>query len=397
MQVSTLSRSSNKQLIRRTTITMIKSVTQVTCVAFCIFGLASQRTMAFELFSINPGARAAAMAGVFAAQADDASAIIYNPGALKRDFSIVGDFSFEVAQLPYRETRQRVGVSRYGDSDTDVRFAAAYVDHIPFLTRSDDPIATGLAYTTLYRLQIDVDAPQSNVTPEPFGVAEANYHQGSWVLAARVNQRLSVGATADFVWADINCLQFDVCVTSDPNGWGATIGLKYGLIQSTHWSFNLGLAWRSRVTLKYGSTPSSGIGSILGSYLPARPEKRAVGLNLQLPRSWAFININTVAEHVLWSNASGMNPQLPDYSNWGIGGEILIPHATSGTWSARAGYKISNSEDKHKQASGTLGSLGIGVAFLFHHSIDLTYEYRTANDTEGSADDSLSLAYSYQY
>jgi len=341
------------------------------------------------------------MAGVFSPQADDSSAIWYNPAGLKRAESISSEISIDYAQQTTRSvvkpTATSAEMSEYGEEKNGLRFTAGYINRLPFLTKSNDRWGTGVAYFTLSRLNIYVDEPQSGINPNPFGLVEAVNRQVSWLLGVTLTSHLSLGGTIDFVWSDIDCLEFSPCVDNDPTGSGGSLGLLYDIYKGENVNVKISGMWRSRADLGYDSTPSSGIGTVLEQYIPDRPETYNLGVNLQLPASWAFININFIAEQVLWSKAAGQAQPLPDYSNWGIGSEFLFAHTESNSFAVRAGYRQGMSNDINKLPDFQILAAGIGYFFYKHHSIDLGYEYRDADFANNNTSSTLSISYSLQY
>lgn len=368
----------------------------IICLFVCTLPLTA---FAFEPYALQPGTRAAAMAGVFSPQADDSSAIWYNPAGLKRKGAVATDIAIDIAQMASQQIdpSQSNDSPQYGDSNTSLRFAGAYADHIPWLTDSDGAFGTGLAYMTLYQLQINVDEPRSLIDPTPFGLVEANYRQVSFLLSSSVNNGLSLGATVDAVWSSISCLQYQPCVENDPAGIGASIGAMVDVFTSEAGNIKLGATWRSKADVSYSGTSNSGIGTVLESYLPARPETRNFSLNLQIPAAWAFMNVNLMAERVLWSKAAAPGQALPDYTNIGFSTELLFTQSGESSWAVRGGYKNSRSYGEHLMPSADTWAFGGGYLFLGHHAVDLAYEARKMDASGENTTESVSLSYSLQY
>lgn len=363
--------------------------------------LLSLDCVAYEPYVLQPSTRAASMAGVFSPQADDSSAIWYNPAGLKRNESIASEISIDYAQQNtsnvVKPTATTAELSEYGEEENGLRFAAGYIDRLPFLTQSEDRWGTGLAYFTLSRLTINVDEPQSGINPTPFGLVKAVNRQLSWLIGVSLTSKLSFGGTIDYVWSDIDCLEFSPCVDNDPTGAGGSLGLLYDMYKGESINAKISGMWRSRVDVGYDSIPSSGIGTVLDQYIADRPETYNLGVNLQFPVSWAFININFIAEQVLWSEAAGEKQPLPDYTNWGIGSEWIFALADSSSFALRAGYRQGNSNDTNKLPDFQTLAAGIGYFFSKHHSIDLGYEYRDADFVDNNTSSTLSISYSLQY
>ena len=206
--------------------------------------------MAYEPYVLQPSTRAASMAGVFSPQADDSSAIWYNPAGLKRAESISSEVSIDYAQQATRSvikpTATTSEMSEYGEEMNGLRFAAGYIDRLPFLTKSNDRWGTGIAYFTLSRLTINVDEPQSDINSDPFGLVTAVNRQVSWLIGVSLTSKLSFGGTIDYVWSDIDCLEFSPCVDNDPAGAGGSLGAVAGRAGYSSSKYNFGFAARKR-------------------------------------------------------------------------------------------------------------------------------------------------------
>ena len=122
---------------------------------------------AFEAYVTNPGTRAMGMAGVFAAQADDSSAIWYNPGGLARANIIKRDFTVEWGGIAAAN-------AQHGFSDAQaLKFAGAYAGDV-----WDMPVlGAGVAYVVPYELSFDVTQRVSSLSAQTYGDITATYRQ----------------------------------------------------------------------------------------------------------------------------------------------------------------------------------------------------------------------------
>lgn len=363
--------------------------------------LVSTNSFAFEPFMNLPSTRAASMAGVFSAQADDSSAIWYNPAGIKRSHTIAEEYSLDFSQQPVRSLTKPGSTSRetshYGDSVNTLRFAAIYLDHIPFITNSSQNLGTGLAYIALNQLYINIDVAQTPLTTNTFGLVKASYRQLSWMLSGMSNEHLSFGATLDYVWAAVDCLEFPICVDNNPSGSGFSLGMLYDVYHDQQTQYNIGMLWRSKAALGYSSTPGSGIGKHLEAYLPERPGSWNFGANIQHSTGSSLLNLNFIYEEVLWSEATGRNPILPNYTNTGLGSEIIYSLSDGASLALRAGYRKAFSSNVNKLPDMQLWAAGFGYFFMHHHSIDLAIESRNTDFPSEKTSSTLSISYSLQY
>ena len=362
-----------------------------------------QLGFAFEPYQSFPNARAAAMAGVFLAQADDSSAIWYNPAGLNRQGGVNSDYTIELAALnrgkvlASKVTGDRENNASHAGKKNALRYAAAYGKNFPWGLNRSNSMDTGIAYVSLFRMQLDVDAPQSPINPNPFGLIDVHYQQLSWLLGYRLNPEVSIAATLDALWGSINCLQFEPCVSNSPVGPGYSLGFMLGLRHSPAYSLRLGARLRSRARPEYGSTPDSGIGTVLEDYLPARPASYAMGVNLQMPGEWGVVNMNVEAELIRWSAAASKRLPLPDYTNTGISAEWLFALKGESSWALRTGYRQSSSDDERLLPDFRLFGLGGGYLFAANQAVDLSWEQRELDNKSSETVRAISLSYSLQF
>lgn len=354
---------------------------------------ASHSAHAWEAFEARPGTRALGMAGVFSGQADDSSAWWYNPAGPRHRQGINLDASIAWGQGPARTLGDVAASTAHYDATTAVNFAGFYHAGLPFLDGSSS-WGAGIAYFRPYEAQVHVDAPRSLVDSAAFGPINAVLHQASAGLSRHVAPALTVGGTADLVWSDIDCLDFSPCVDHGPSGWGMQLGALYDVMQHEGHIITLGATWRSKASLGYDSTPRSGLGTVLESYLPDRPATASVGVSVQTPTSRALLRTNAVLEKKRWTGADQANQRLADYLVLGASAEIIFVFNAGQTLALRTGLRYARA-DEDAADDVHLVAVGVGYGFGKRHAVDVAAERR---DTDRYGTATLwSVSYSLQY
>lgn len=356
------------------------------------FLFTSQTAVAWEAIEARPGTRAVGMAGVFSAQADDSSALWYNPAGPRHREAINIDVSLDWGQIPVgalSRTSESVG---YAETTT-TKFAGFYHAGLP-LIRESASWGVGIAYFRPYETQVYVDAPRSLVDSAPFGRINVALHQASAGISRIISPELTVGGTVDFLWNETDCLEFSPCVDNGPSGWGSQIGVLYDLLQHKGSMLTLGAMWRSKASLTYDSTPRSGLGTVLESYLPGRPTATSMALSIQSPTRWALVKANMELEKKSWSGASASNESRANYVTVGASGEGIFVIGDGQTLALRMGRRNAQTNDG---ASGNvnIAAAGLGYGFSQRHIVDLACERRN-NERQGKAT-LCSVSYSLQY
>lgn len=336
---------------------------------------------AFEAYVTNPGTRAMGMAGVFIAQADDSSAIWYNPGGLVRANMIKRDYSVEWSGIPAANDKKKFS------NDQALKFIGAYVGD--FLDRSI--LGAGIAYMVPLELSFDITQRISPLSARTYGGITATYRQVSGLMAARLHSDLAVGATLDWVWIDVQCEQ-SPCVNYGPAGLGMSLGATYEVARHKGWTATLAAVWHSRAALGYGTEATSGIGTQLENYLPDRPQSLHFGAALQIEVSNAVWNTNADIEKRGWSKAAGIFAPTNDFTRMGIAEEILIPLSQERSVAVRLGWAQADGGENRV----TILAAGLGYSFAEHHSVDLAFEHRDLKRALDSEAGYASLSYSWQ-
>lgn len=336
---------------------------------------------AFEAYVTNPGTRAMGMAGVFTAQADDSSAIWYNPGGLARANMIKRDYTVEWSGIPAAHAQQ-------GFSDTQaLKFAGAYAGELG----GKPALGMGVAYVVPYQLSFDIAEKISPLSVRTYGEIAATYRQLSGLLATSLGPDLAIGATLDWVWVGVRCA-LPPCVDYGPAGLGISLGATYELARRKDWSTTLAAAWHSQAALGYRTEATSGIGTRLGDYLPDRPQSLHFGVGLQIPARTAVWNTNVAVERRWWAKAAGALAPADNFTRMGVAQEALIPLSVGRSLAVRLGLA---------QADGgadriTIQAAGLGFSFAGHHAIDLAVERRTLKSVYDDEAQHVSLSYSWQ-
>lgn len=343
--------------------------------------------------AVQPGTRAMGMAGVFIAQADDSSGIWYNPAGPRHDRVLQQDVSLDwgATTLPALSTD---GGSDAGfqDNTTTLRYAGIYRGSTLGEGQEDEGASgVGLAYLRPYRGMAYVDAARSLVDSTPFGRVEVEYHQVSGALSHTPFAGLTLGGTLDFVWTDAACLDVSPCVDDGPTGAGASVGVLYDAWRAASHVVTLAALWRSRANLGYDTTPSSGLGTVLESYVADRPETGGLGATVRIPASFALISANVMFERQRWAAASGSAAPLEDVTTSGAGIEALRPLAESQTLALRLGAR------RDAGASDTTAlAAGVGFGLDNKHMVDAAVQRVSADNGEGEDTWLWSLSYSIQ-
>jgi len=360
---------------------------------------------AFEVYNSHPGGRAVSMAGAFSAQADDSTAIWYNPAGLKRMSGIKRDFTIEWGQLAARslaengvENTSGTGLNTVNEEATKtstLKFMAAYVNKVPYIT--SDSIGMGLAFYTPYRLSINIDQRRSEFDNRPIGEIELVQHQLSPVVSYQLHAGLSVGGGVDVVWNDVTCSEHPACVQNEAFGYGITAGAIYDLYHAGDSSLKISAVWRTKADVGYKSTGDRGIDSVIEDYMVDRPKSRIIGLSYQAPNRIGVVNSNIQFEKIYWSDSSGGVTDVGDFNNIGVGAELIIATGWLRNLALRGGWKRSASDNDNSRYDVVIKSAGLGYAVFNDHFVDFALERRDSDVTDADSGTALSLSYTYQH
>lgn len=242
------------------------------------------------------GAKATGMANAFAAQADDPSAIFYNPAGLA--FQEGTQYSLGVTYISLSKTKFK-GTTEIGGSTVAVKDKTRGGTAIPpnfyaFTTLESMPLSLGIGLNLAYPLTIkwDTNSPlrdeikeisilPMNINPtiayqiEPLKLAVAfgiDYSEGSvWVD--------KIAYTPAFMG---NLELGNIEIEADGEGWGYNAGILYKPIDS----LSFGLAYRSEIKLELSG--NADFLSTNGSVTGLASASSDVSSDVTLPECWSF-------------------------------------------------------------------------------------------------------------
>lgn len=323
----------------------MKNVMGTFAVAALYVFLSLSSAEANEAYFTYPGTRAMSMGGAFVAQADDSSAIWYNPGGIAQKGSPELDFSVEYGSVPSRsDTGQYssdkkgikfVSVGWKGDKDKETTFGM------------------GLAYFTPYRFAINVPS---------VGRVDTKYSEVAWTLGGR-SSGFSYGGNIDVLWSDKKLGSSDG--SSDTQmGYGYSLGALYNVFNNEYVGVTVGGMYRSKIKMSSEdpTTTYTPEGAIIVKYLPSRPASMSGGVNVTVPTPYATVRGNVAYEKTKWAEAYPLaaNPAGMDTTKIMYGGEVVIPISRTDL-ALRAGHSESKASDSAKFATVKSFTYGAGL------------------------------------
>ena len=327
------------------------------------------------------------MAGVFAAQADDSSAIWYNPAGPKSDTAAKSDISIEFANIP--SVNQDGEYSRGG---AKLKFLGGYTEEQFAIFGAANPVIVGAGYFLPSRTTIYIDALRPARNPLPYGYVDITHHEVSALIAVSPVLGFSWGATVDMMWSEIQCRDYNPCVNkTGPVGYGASLGAKYSVAKFSSGTIDIAAAWHSRMALRYASRPPEGLGSVIEDYIPGRPPSFALGINLKMSTSIAAINVNGQAERTGWSDTT-KDASITNYRKFGASAEALFPMNNGNDFALRMGASRASASGNSPEVRTI--AIGAGYGFAKQNSIDVAFEQRSLSIE--THENFASLSYSMQ-
>lgn len=363
---------------------------------------------AVEVINNSPGVRATGMAGIFVAAANDSTAIWYNPAGLAGSDSAKLDSTISISQADVSTNisdRSSIAEDYSKTTKTAIGYAGLSVKGVGRLTsplvgtvenRFDANAGSGgVAYYHPYTLTVNVDAPINPQSTLTFGHIEAKYNELMLAYSNQIEKTWSYGVALEGVWLDIKCLQFEFCVDNGPWGLGLTLGTLYeqSLDHSTRISY--GLVWHSKVSIDYLSKPDSGIGAVLGQYIPDRPASVSMGASIKNATPRGVVNANIELGYVWWSQSIAHANPLSDYRYYGVSAEWILPLAASAV-AVRLGVKQNEAESNTLQTDFLTLAGGLGLSLAERHFLDMAYQTRNMHQSNEKIQ-RFSASYSYQF
>lgn len=322
-----------------------------------IFFLASQDAYSLSFRLYDTGAKAQAQAGAFTAQANDATSVYYNPGALTtlEGRQVLTGTEFILLETDYMSP---TGVSESSDNDWGI------VPHLYATTPLGEKWAVGLGVYSLFGLATeysDKGVFRYEATSSKLDTATV-----SPVIGYQLTPELSIGGGLDIVLGNLDLRRkvdfgalagfpgaFDGDFRIDADG--EALGFNFGALYKPHPQHQLGLAFHSPVELDLEGTvglanipPFMGVGSGVSGALSTEldlPSILRVGYAYRPHEHWKL------EFDVEWTNFSSFkrvdlqsrNPLVPssiipenhdDAYVLALGTE----YALNSSWAVRAGY-----------------------------------------------------------
>lgn len=323
-------------------------------------------------------AAAMGMASAFVGQADDVSAVWYNPAGITRlegtqmsagAVEIYPSFKHDTifGTTESIEHKLHTTVHLYGTSKLSDRVAFGIGINNPFgLSTTWSPASITSAVATLSSVKT------LNVNPN---------------VAYRISNALSVGVGIDYLWLDAILNSTRLTLAGDGDGYGANASLLYGVSDK----MNLGFSYRRKIKVE--------VDGKINKILPAKtnitlPDEYKMGISIKTSDA---LTVNIEADLTNWSTYDQI--ELPvigiiDPKEWQdtwcyrLGGQYRL----SDSWKLRAGYLYDTNpvreeyldtrvpdSDRHGPTVGlgyTSGKLTIDAAYFY-----LRFKPRTVNNS----------------
>jgi len=367
-------------------------------VAAALFGIATFPSISFASGFALPEQDAAAMgmANAFVGQADNPSAVWYNPAGMTQldgtriSGSVIGIYPV----LTHDNT----------DGTTDVSKRDISIPFSFFATnKMNDKLSFGLGITNPFGLSTQWSgASETRYVATNSNLFTVNVNPN---IAYKLSDNLSIAFGIDYVYmrATLENKQFvgideNFRLSGDGDGWGVNIAAKYGASSN----FDLGLSYRSRINVDINGTAEL-TGPLLSLSGNANtsiglPDLLNVGASYRVSDN---LTLNTEIDYTWWSTyrriaISSDNPafnqvqekQWKDVWTIRIGGQYKL----SEQWKARAGYlydknPIPESRIETRLPDSDRQGIAVGTGFTSGSvTIDFAYMYlwfnnRTINDS----------------
>jgi long-chain fatty acid transport protein len=222
-------------------------------------------------FSIyEQGARAMGRASAFVAMPSDPSAIFYNPAGL----TLLDGTQIYVGGTIIMPTGEFDGLSPLGAAATGTMKSQIFTPPNLYIThRLNEKMVVGLGLHTPFGLGTAWKDPATWAGRWVSVDSEIQMFGINPTFAYQVNDQLSVGVGVDYRMSSVNVEQYylnpapppliDVATVKLESDMNSAIGFNFGVLYALNEKMNLGLAYRSPVTIEYTGTAT--ITSLIGS------------------------------------------------------------------------------------------------------------------------------------
>jgi long-chain fatty acid transport protein len=344
------------------------------------------------------GVSAMGMASAFVGQADDASAVWYNPaGITQLDGTRISGGIIPIYPILTHENTT-------GTTDVSERMIHVPI-HLYATHKMSDKLSFGLGVNDPFGLATDWD-PNNSATRYVATFSKVVTTEVNPNVAYKLNDNLSVAAGVAYVklratFESIFPTGFNLRISGDGDGWGGNAAVHY---KATN-QFNVGLSYRSRVKIDVDGTAdyNAGVLSNAANTSVTLPDLLQVGasykasdnltLNADLGYTWWSTYDRLVIQSATFGPLVGSNTltqekQWKDTWTLRIGGQYKL----SDQLKLRAGYLYDKNPVKEEYfetripdsdrqgvsvgAGYTVGNITIDAAYMY-----LYFNHRTINNS----------------
>lgn len=352
-------------------------------------------TLAFEAFVSHPGSRAMGMAGIVGAQANDATAIWYNPAGILHQTAADNDLSIEIARQTRQTTEDQL------ESHNDLLFLGGFMGNLAIYSEKLTHAKVGFAFLKPQRLKISIENSSNNLSEPENIFIDLDYRQISALFSYRINPRLSLGSTFDTLWVKPECLNSNICVKKPMLGFAPSFALDYHWHLSNRMKLAVSSVWHLRARMEYDNPDSALIGRSVFNSVPGRPDRKNVNFHAQIPAASFIVNTNINFGYSAWEESVRDNPRLArgsNYKNFGIGFEILLPLKTH-SLAIRTGYSVNQPGDPLLYSKVSTFAFGFGWSVDRNLFIDFGLQNRQLDIDQRKKSENtqlMSVSLSYQ-
>jgi long-chain fatty acid transport protein len=351
------------------------------------------------------GAAAMGMGSAFVGQADDPSAVWYDPAGITQldGTRLMGGFVLIYPDLKHENV----------DGTTDVSSRAIHVPAMLYATSQlNDTVALGFGINNPFGLSTDWHA--GSKTREVATLSQVIATEFNPNVAFKVNDDLSLAAGVDYVYlsATLSNLQFlpsppfpapfftDSRLSGSGDGWGGNVAARYRISDA----LSTGLSYRSRIKVDIeGTAQLNGVAAAPANTSITLPDLLQWGLSYKPSNAWT---VNGDVGYTWWSTydkiaISSSNPlfngktyekRWKDVWNLRLGGQYVPAER----WKLRVGYQYDQTPvpdstfetrvpdaDRQGVSVGTgysIGRVTVDVAYLYLHFNKRSIGNSTADD-----------------
>ncbi|MDH5231672.1 MAG: hypothetical protein OEZ58_21850 [Gammaproteobacteria bacterium] len=337
----------------------------------------------------NIGARAGALAGAFVSQANDSSAVWYNPAGLIDDYSASLDMSVELESRGLLLHQQNLQFDPL--EKTNIRQMTLSKKFRISKQQTHPLFALGFAILEPYQSRYHIDQISNLVTSRPYGRVVLEHRQYSFAFASTL-ARFKWGLSLDHHRSNVKCETNNTCISAGPAGNGISMAMLTPLFQHNNYLVQLGANWRSPIKLQYAQIPVQGIAKPLIELQPQRPQSQSVGLTGRSDNQYFLVFCNLALEHLSWRDYSALNNVAARQQRLSAGLEFIFSLHHQLAFMTRVGW--SQIQSKNQIIQNELRSIGIGLGWQHKHFLDVALAY--SQPLENTEVWHVSLSYSFQ-